>query len=488
MTWNELIALLPFLVLGGFAILTLLAIAALGHRSRRPHALVAGLALLGLALSVASLPLAASVAPLQVTALLRVDGFALFFLGLLFSASFAVAAFSYGYLKRLPGEHEAYYLLLLLAALGAGVLAASTHFASFFLGLELLSVGLYGMIAYLRTTPQGIEAGLKYLILAGASSAFLLFGMALVYASQGTMAFSALALSLVSGAGDRLLLLAGLGMLVVGFGFKLAVVPFHMWVADVYEGAPAPVAAFVATVSKGAVFALLLRFFLQFDLYAHPALFWTFALVAIASMLAGNLLALLQDNVKRLLAYSSIAHLGYMLVAFLAGGDQGAMAASFYLVAYVVTILGAFGVVSLLSSPRRDADALSEYRSLFWRQPWLAGVFTATLLSLAGIPLTAGFTGKFYILVVSVGSAVWSLAIILVLSSVIGLYYYLRVIVVMFLPQEQESPAKQRRLLLPLPLAGGAVLIVLALLLVGLGIYPSPLVTVIRLLVAGVAG
>jgi NADH-quinone oxidoreductase subunit N len=483
MTLDGLIALSPFLVLGVFIVISLLVVAAPAGAPRR-HTLAAALALVGLALSVASLPLAGSVAPLQVTALVRIDGYALFFLGLLFSASFAVAAFSYGYLKHQPGGHSAYYLLLLLSTLGAGVLAASTHFASFFLGLELLSVGLYGMIAYLHTTPHGIEAGLKYLVLAGVSSAFLLLGMALVYASQGTMAFDQLALSLVNGSGQPFLLLTGLGLLVVGIGFKLAVVPFHMWAADVYEGAPAPVAAFVATVSKGSVFALLLRFFLQIDLHAFPAVFWTFALIAIASMLAGNLLALLQEDVKRLLAYSSIAHMGYLLVAFLASGDQGAMAASFYLVAYFVTTLGAFGVVSLLSSPVGEAGGLSEYRGLFWRRPWLAGVFTAMLLSLAGIPLTAGFTGKFYILVAGVGSAVWLLAIILVLSSTIGLYYYLRVVVEMFRPQEQEAPVHVG--LPSLPWASGVVLVVLALLLVGLGVYPSPLVNVIRILVIGV--
>ena len=185
-------------------------------------------------------------------------------------------------------------------------------------------------------------------------------------------------------------------MIVAGFGFKLALVPFHLWTPDVYQGAPAPVTAFVATVSKGAMFGASAALFLRLDGTQHAPVFTVFSILAIASMVAGNLLALLQDNVKRMLAYSSIAHLGYLLVAFLAAGQSGSEAITFYLVAYFVTTLGAFGVVTVLSTSAGDAERLEDYRGLFWRRPALAAVFTAMLFSLAGIPLTAGFVGKFY--------------------------------------------------------------------------------------------
>ena len=224
--------------------------------------------------------------------------------------------------------------------------------------------------------------------------------------------------------------------------------------------------------------ALLLRYFNRVDVHAFGSLFVVFAVMAVASMLVGNLLALLQNDVKRILAYSSIAHFGYLLVAFLASGGSAVMAVTFYLIAYFITTLGAFGVVTALSGPNRDADALDDFRGLFWRRPWLAGILTTSLLSLAGIPLTAGFVGKFFILAAGVGSALWALVIVLVVSSAIGLYYYLRIVVAMYLQPlpEQTAPAAP----LAWPLAGSLVLAALTLLLVWLGVYPAPLINMIQ--------
>src|SRR5262249_20378764 len=216
------------------------------------------------------------------------------------------------------------------------------------------------------------------------------------------------------GSAHSALLLAGFAMLLVGVGYKLALVPFHMWTPDVYQGAPAPVTAFLATVSKGAMFALLLRYFTPIDVYAYRPLFLVFSLIAIASMLVGNLLALSQPNVKRLLAYSSIAHLGYLLVAFLASRAMAGTAVAFYLVAYFIASLGAFGIITVLSNGAREAESIDAYRGLFWQHPWLAGIFTAMLLSLAGIPITAGFVGKFYVVAAGVGTSLWLLVILMV--------------------------------------------------------------------------
>jgi NADH-quinone oxidoreductase subunit N len=237
------------------------------------------------------------------------------------------------------------------------------------------------------------------------------------------------------------------------------------------------VAAFVATVSKGGMLELSLRFFTQLDMHASGALFAVFALIAIASMCIGNLLALLQNNVKRLLAYSSIAHLGYLLVAFLASGALAITAVTFYLVAYFVTMLGAFGTVSALSGRDRDADRIADYQGLFWRRPWLAGIFTSTLLSLAGIPLTAGFVGKFYLVAAGVASALWPLVIILVVTSAVGLFYYLRLVAAMYMqpPHDERSVVASS-----LSLAGSLVLAALMLLLVWLGVYPAPFIDMIQ--------
>ena len=473
MSGADLSSLLPILVLGTAIVVVMLVIAFF-----RDHRLIAGLTLVSLALAFGALFAVAPSAPRQVTPLLAVDSYSLFFAGLILAASFAVTLMSYGYLNRMIMQREEFYLLLLLATLGSIVLASATHFASFFLGLEILSVSLYGMIAYPRWRQISIEAGLKYLVLAGASSAFLLFGMALVYGELGTMEFGrmASAVSARGGSGSSAILLTGLAMILVGFGFKLAVVPFHLWTPDVYEGAPAPATAFVATISKGATFALLLRLFTLVDIRHQPTIFLAVAVISVASMLGGNLLALLQSNVKRILAYSSISHLGYLLIAFLATGPLGPIAVALYLVAYFVTTLGTFGVVTVLSGPERDADSLDDYRGLFWRRPWIAGVFTAMLLSLAGIPLTAGFVGKFYLASAGVGSALWVLVVILVVGSGIGLYYYLRVASVMFARQREgeAAPATYPSA------AGGLVLGVLSVLLLWIGVYPSPLIDLIQ--------
>ncbi len=471
MSLADLAALLPVIVIAAASVIVMIIIA-----FYRSHKLTVMLTLAGLVISFVMLPAEVSMLPRQVTPLIILDRYAFFFMGLVLAASFFVTVLSYGYFKDRPGRHDEYYVLLLIATLGSAVLAASSHFVSFFLGLELLSVSLYALIAYQRSDERGNEAGLKYLVLAAASSSFLLFGMALVYAQTGTMQFAPIAE--MADASASLLLLAGLAFIIVGISFKLALVPFHMWTPDVYEGAPAPVGAFIATVSKGAVFALLLRYFTRSPLHDFPAIVSVFTIIAIASMFIGNLLALGQNNVKRILAYSSIAHLGYLLVAFLAGGAMAVTAVSYYLAAYFVTIMGAFGVVSVLSSKGRDADALDEYRGLAWRRPWLAGLFTLVLLSLAGIPLTAGFLGKFFVIAAGADSSLWLLLAALAISSSIGLYYYLRIITVLYapIPAGEGLPAGGPLL----SLAGGTALAVLALLLIWLGVSPAQLLGLIK--------
>jgi NADH-quinone oxidoreductase subunit N len=299
--------------------------------------------------------------------------------------------------------------------------------------------------------------------------------MALVYAESGSMAFGNIAGFAAGPGAHDLMFLAGIMMILVGLGFKLAVVPFHMWTPDVYEGAPAPVTAFIATASKGAVFALMLRYFTRIDIQSHAPLLAIFTIIAIASMFAGNLLALFQTNVKRILAYSSISHLGYLLVTILASGPLAMTAATFYLTAYFITTLGAFAVVTVISEQDRDADRMDDYQGLAWKRPWLAGVFTIMLFSLAGIPVTAGFVSKFYVVAAGAGSELWMVVISMIVNSVIGLFYYLRIIVVIF-----SSPEKETALRVGHSRSGSAVLAVLVILLFWLGVYPGPMIDIIR--------
>lgn len=471
----DFIALMPLLVLFGSSIVIMLTITI-----KRNHQLTYMISS-GSLVAAFAFVLSSDKGVHHIKPMLVVDGFGLFNLGLILLTALAVSMLSYAYFEQREERKGEYYILLILATLGAGVLVISNHFASLFLGLEILSVALYGMIAYLRKREKSDEAGIKYLILAAFSSAFILFGMALVYTVTGSMEFAGIGSYVYNEGEISRLLMAGFGLMVVGVGFKLGVVPFHMWTPDVYEGAPAPITAFIATVSKGGMVALMVRFFIAVDGHSFNELMTTFSVIAIASMFIGNFLALQQNNIKRVLAYSSIAHLGYLLVAFLAGGNLGIEAVSFYLVAYFVTSLGAFGMVAVLSDPDRDADHLEDYQGLFWRRPLMATVFTGMLLSLAGIPLTAGFVGKFYLLVAGVGSNQWLLVVMLVINSVIGLFYYIRIIAKMM-----ESPTEEatKKMLHPtVYMASVIVIAALVVLLLWFGVNPDGLMGLIRQMV-----
>ena len=485
MTSNDFVILTPLIIITAAPIIMMFLIAI-----KRNHQIISLLSLISFGVAFLSLFQIDTLVPVRIQPLFIVDGYALFYMGLLFAAAFTVSLMAYNYFEQQEESREEFYILLSLGTLGSSILVISNHLISFFLGLEILSVSLYVMIAYLREQDHALEAGIKYLILAAASSAFLLFGMALVYADLGTMNFGQIANRISTLNINQALVLAGFALIVIGVGFKLAVVPFHMWTPDVYQGAPAPVTGFIATVSKGGMFALLIRFFFDIKIHNYPSLILIFSIIAIASMLGGNLLALMQKNVKRILAYSSIAHLGYLLVAFIAAGYMGVEAATFYLVAYFITILGAFGVVTVLSTGEREAEDIEDYRGLYWRRPVLAAVFTAMLFSLAGIPLTAGFIGKYYLLSAGVHSSEWLLVIVLVVSSVIGLYYYLRIITAMY-SKAEESEEKEGTettsagISKTVSLGGGIALSALTVLLIWYGVFPAGILAIIKMMIGG---
>lgn len=471
MGMNPFFALAPFVVIAGTAIAVMLGIAL-----KRNFGLAFAMAACGIIASLLTLRMPWRDSPIQAGLLIWLDDYALFYMALLLSAGLALLGFCYDYFKDREGQHEELPLLLLTALLGALVLVGSSHFASFFIGLELLSISLFTLIGYPLNQARSLEAAIKYLILSGVSSAFLLMGMALIYAQCGELYFSGIERYIAGQQDINVTVLSGIVLIVSGLAFKLSLAPFHLWTPDVYEGAPAPIAAFIATVSKSAVFVLLLRYFISSGSYAYTPLLNVFSVIAVLSIVGGNLLALLQNNVKRLLAYSSIAHMGYLLVALIAGGSIVVEAFAFYLPAYCMTTIGAFGVVSVLSTAQTEADDIACYRGLFWRRPWLAATFTLMLLSLAGIPLTVGFIGKFYILTGASGSRLWGLLLAVIIGSGLGLYYYLRIVVAMSMHGETTATVKP----FGRDRASTAILAALTLLVLWLGVYPSLLVNVIH--------
>lgn len=477
-TPQNLIALLPLLIVGLTVVVVMLSIA-----WRRDHFVNATLTVIGLNLALLSIYFVAKVGPQDVTPLLRIDGYSLFYIGLVLLASLATSTFAYPWLEGYPDNREEFYLLVLIAAMGGILLACANHLASMFLGIELISLPLFGLIGYAYRQKRSLEASIKYMLLSAAASSFLLFGMALLYAQSGDLSFMALGKNLSDAVMHEPLLLAGLGMMIVGLGFKLSLVPFHLWTPDVYQGAPAPVSTFLATASKIAIFAVVMRLFLYAPVANSEAIRVVLGIIAFCSILVGNLMAVSQSNIKRLLGYSSIAHLGYLLVALIAvQTHQLSMeTVGVYLAGYLFSSLGAFGVVSLMSSPYSgpDAESLFSYRGLFWHKPILSAVMTVMMLSLAGIPMTLGFIGKFYVIATGVTAHLWWLTGAVVVGSAIGLYYYLRVTVSLFL----NAPATLVR---DTPnnwafTAGGVVVLISAILVLILGIYPQPLISLVQM-------
>lgn len=477
LTLQDLIALSPLLIVSMTIVAVMLSIA-----WQRHHLLNATITVVGLNLALISLFWVWKVVPLQVTPLLQIDGFSLFYMALVLIASLATCTFAYSWLLTYPDNKEEFYLLILLATLGGILLAGANHFAALFIGIELLSVPLFGLVGYAYRQKRALEASIKYTLLSAAASSFLLFGMALIYAESGSLSFVSLGKILPTVSLHQPILLAGIGMLLVGFGFKLSLVPFHLWTPDVYQGAPTPVTSFLATAGKIAVLAVLTRLLLSASVADSESVRTVLAVIAFCSILFGNLLALKQNNIKRLLGYSSIAHLGYLLVVLIAvqSRELPLTALGVYLVGYLFSSLGLFGVISLMSSPYRgsDTDSLFSYRGLFWHKPLLSAVMTVMLLSLAGIPMTLGFIGKFYVLAVGVGAGLWWLNGCVIVGSAIGLYFYLRTMISLYLraPHTLQRDTPHNWALT----FGGMVVLISAVMVLLLGIYPQPLINIVQ--------
>lgn len=476
MTSGDLIPLLPLLAVTATSIWVMMAIGV-----KRNYPFILGSTVIGLLIAALHAMILLSGSAPGPMPLLAMDAFAQFFTVLICASAIGVSLVSHNYWAEFDDQREEFLLLLLLATLGAVVLAGANHVASLLLGLETLSMSLYGMLAYpvqsrRAANSHALESAVKYLILSAVSTAMILFGVALIYAETGSLSFAGLQ-GLPAGPGIGFSVVALL-LISAGVAFKLSLFPFHIWTPDVYEGAPAPATAYLATIGKIAVFIVLLRVVVETRTLGIAPVVVVFSLLALLSIVAGNLLALLQDNVKRILAYSSIAHMGYLLIAiiaaFYAEGPISVEAVSFYLFAYVVMTLGAFSIVSLLSSDALERDSIADYQGLFWRRPWLAAAFAAMLLSLAGIPLTAGFIGKFYLVLAGVESGLWLLLAALIVGSGIGLYYYLRIVYRMLLPQPVDAPELRQGS------AAFSVVLVLFALIVLFGVYPASLMSLMQ--------
>ncbi|HWC11511.1 MAG TPA: NADH-quinone oxidoreductase subunit N [Acidimicrobiales bacterium] len=379
---------------------------------------------------------------------LVVDGFSVFFTIVICCAVVVGALLADDYLRRerLPGPE--FYVLMLLSASGGVFMAAANDLIVVFLGLEILSIALYVLAGYHRRRGQSQEAAIKYFVLGAFSSAFFLYGVALTYGATGSTNLGSIASFLRDQTLTEGVLLGGIAFLIVGLGFKVAAVPFHMWTPDVYQGAPTPVTGFMAAAAKAAGFAALLRIF--FSTFGTNRLDWEPIVWALAvlSLLVGSVLAVVQTDVKRMLAYSSIAHAGYVLVGLQAANDRGIAGALFYLLAYTFMILGSFGVATLVGRRGDERHHLDSYRGLARSRPVLAFTFTVFLLAQAGVPFTSGFLAKFYVIGAAVESQSYALAIIAMVAAVIAAFFYLRVIVVMYMAEE-DGQAELPRVAVP---------------------------------------
>lgn len=408
-----------------------------------------------------------------------VDNYGRFFKVIFLLGTGLTILISMKYLENESMPRGEYYALILFATLGMMIMAGGAELITIFIGVELMSISLYVLAGYTRSRLISNEAALKYFLLGSFATGFLLYGIALLYGSTGTSEIKGIASFIAKSGFQSPTIIIGMALLIIGFGFKTASVPFHMWTPDVYEGAPAPITAFMSAGPKAAAFAAFARVFME----ALPSLQteWTVVIwvMAALTMTVGNVIALVQDNIKRMLAYSSIAHAGYVLVAFLSAGELGITSILYYMLAYTFMNIGAFAIITVLAGKGEERVRIQDYRGFGYKHPYAALAMSLFLFSLAGIPPTGGFMGKFYIFSAAVKEGFIGLAIIGVINSVVSVYYYLRVTVAMYMEppvviQESEAPALifSPALVLAVFISAYGVL--------SLGLFPSTYVAIVK--------
>ena len=467
---QDLYRIAPEIVLCTFGMLVMF-LSPLVPKAR--HAVLSTISLIGLGLAIVSTRFPALHPGNAYSGLFRADAFSLLLHWIVCGAAFLAILGSSDYLKREDLDAGEFCALILFATAGMGVMAGAQELLTAFVGLEMSSIASYVLAGYKRDTPKSSEAAMKYFLLGSFATAFFLYGIALSFGATGTTHLD-LMVPLANDSAHTLLKL-GLGFIFVGLAFKVAAAPFQMWTPDVYEGAPAPVTALLSTGPKAAAFAVLLRILANLEA-ASPLWFWALWVAAALSMFVGNLAAIAQTSLKRMLAYSSIAHAGYILVALAAAAatdhpEAGIAAALFYLVSYALVKLGAFLIVGQMGGIGERHVEIEDYAGLARRQPVLAACLSVFLLSLLGMPITAGFLGKFYIFNAALESNLIWLAILLALNSVIGAYYYLRVMVVIYMREPQQEIAAQ-----PVPWTLSAVLWIAAAGTIYVGLFPTQVI------------
>ncbi|HTP12008.1 MAG TPA: NADH-quinone oxidoreductase subunit N [Bacteroidota bacterium] len=405
--------------------------------------------------------------------MMNAGGFGSYFAFLFVLAALLTFFLSRSYLERMGNNRGEYYILVIFSAVGMMLIAGANDLMIVFLGIELMSVCLYVLVGFFRVRERSNESSIKYFLLGAFATGFLLYGIALVYGASGTTNLTEIGRSSPTLAGNALFV-AGTALIIVAFSFKVAAVPFHMWAPDVYEGAPTTITGFMSTGAKAAAFAGFVLVFDRTFSYSGTKVNDVVAFIAAASMIVGNVIAIAQTNVKRMLAYSSVAHAGYMLSGVAAANPEGQSGVMFYLIAYLFMNIGAFGIVGLMEKEDGNNMNLDDYAGLSTRRPVLALLMAVFMFSLAGVPPFGGFFGKYYVFLAAVkGNLTW-LAVIGVLTSLISAYYYLRVVVLMYFREgSADAPVK--------PSFGSMVAVGLAAaLILELGIYPSPIVQLVQ--------
>jgi NADH-quinone oxidoreductase subunit N len=466
---NDLLAILPFIITVAWATLLLVADIFIPGERKDIMAVLTGI---GLLVALASAVARVGGQTVAFNGMIVYDGFAVFLCVLFLGSGLAAVALSYDYLKRMEIHRNEFYILLLFSISGMMLMAMAADLILVFMALELLSIPLYVLAGFALPRQDSEEAALKYFLLGAFAAGFVVYGVALVFGATGSTALVRITASISAGSANLAFLAVGAALILVGFGFKVAAVPFHMWTPDVYQGSPSPVTAFMAVCAKAAGFAALMRVFVT----AFPAIaeditpvLWVLSAL---TMILGNVVAIAQSNIKRMLAYSSIAQAGYILMALVPYGNsavsQDAVASAlFYLLAYAVTTFGAWAVVIALEQSEGRGLSLNDYAGLASKYPALAAAMTVFMLSLTGIPPTLGFVGKFYLFRTVIEGGYVGLAIIGGLTSLVSAYYYLRVVVIMYMRDGQ--PEIRRESWLAITAIAAAIATVL------LAIFSTPL-------------
>jgi len=474
MSLEQFIPFAPEIFLAAAGFVVLLLGTSLGRRSVRPVSLVgvASLALTGALVWLVGRPVSGPETILG--DMLVVDALAVFFKLLILAASSMAIFMAAGFLERAGYGGGEFVSLILFATLGMFIMASGASLVSLYVGLELMALSVYVLVGFFKLEVKSNEGAVKYFVLGAASSAVLLYGISLIYGTLGTLDLEAIRSSLVSLPTSNPML--ALGIVLVGFGmlFKVAAVPFHVWTPDAYEGAPTPVTAFISVAPKAAAFAMFLRLFL--GAFGPQVDFWRVVLwvAAAATLIYGNVAALTQDNVKRMLAYSSIAHVGYALLGLVAANATGAWALLMYMLVYAFMNLGAFGFVILLESKGYAGELIGDYAGLSKRHPAAALGMLIFMLALAGIPPTAGFMGKLYLFAAAVEGGYIVLTVIAVVMSAVSLYYYFRIVVQMYLKDGEEEDSAPAELLRDRWTEAMIAVCVVVTLVVG--VYPAPVI------------